>query len=1653
MILLKYKFLTCITSMFIFIIFVLFVISISLFAFSGCLNSKRENFDEPAKYTSYLDIPDLSAEEIAAIKELQNEYKTFLYGVPVSTEAFFDHTGEIKGFAKLFCDWLTDLFDIEFKPVNYEFTDLLPALDTGEVDFAGGLSPTEERKKIYFMTDAFAERSLMIYRIESSRPFSEIKKIRKLKLVFLKSSATTDLALSLLEKDSFEAIFVEHNADARKLIETGEADGFIHQNTTDIIFNDAQIVSEDFIPPAFVSVCLTAQNDKMAPIISAVQKALEHGQLKYLSSLYTQSEHEYAVYKLFSRLSEEETQYIKDHPVIPAVAEYGNYPVSFYNKYEKQWQGVSHDILNRISALTGISFEMINDTDANWPELSRILESGRAVMISGLTRSDHTEQYFSWAAKPIILDKPSLISKVEYHHIKLNEILYLKIGLVQGSIYSEIYKRFFPGHKNIFEYDSAESAFAALADDDIDMVFLGESSLLNLTNYRETAGYKNNMVFEYPVESAFGFNKGEDVLRSIVDKAMAVVETNGITEQWMKKTYDYRVKVAETKLPWAIGVSFLLLCVLTLTAILIIKKTREEKIERTKKMEEDIREANERTEILLNAMPLSCHLWTRDLEIFDCNDENVRLFNLRDKQEFLDNFFQFSPEYQPDGRLSGEAAAAFIRQAFEEGRCEFHFMHQTLNGEPIPTEITLVRVAYKNDYAVAAYVRDLREYNKNIRAIEERDDLLSMTNHIASILLQSEFDNFKETLRSCMGIIADAVGIDRIYICKNHNVNNRLYFSKIHEWSNGSPSSKNDLSTSVPYDKTLPDWERILSGGDCMNCTASNMFPEEQAYFSQQGISAVLAVPVFVKDRFWGYVSYGNCRGERLFTENEQAILRSSGMIIVNALLTNEAFIEMIELQKKLKEENINALKQFEMIWNEVDNGMVIIDIETRTVLDANPAACDMLGDGENIKIIGEKCYKFFGQHECPIIDYHRTVDREERKLIKSDGTVIPILKSISKIQYNGRPAFLECFTDISYLKAAADQKRMLEVAEQASKTKSDFLANMSHEMRTPLNAVIGLTGLSLEHDELMEETRANIEKIYNAGATLLSIVNDVLDISKIEAGRLELVEIDYDVPSLINDTVTQNIMRIGEKPIEFVLDLDEDIFARLYGDELKIKQIMNNLLSNAIKYTQQGAVTLAMHCDREEDTVWITVKISDTGKGIRPEDLSKLFSDYAQVDLKANRSIEGTGLGLSISKKLAEMMGGTLTAESEYGKGSVFTVRVAQKFVTDIRIGPQIVENLKKFRYHDEKRNQNMRIKRIQLPYARVLIVDDNLTNLEVARGLMTPYGMQIDCVTSGQEAINAIHTESFHGETVRYNAVFMDHMMPGMDGMEATRHIREIDTDYAKNIPVIALTANAISGNEKKFLDSGFQAFLLKPINLLHLDEVIRRWIRDKSKEKENPDEETSGENEPDHAGLRFDNTDPVKNNTIAGLDIGKGIERFGGEEAYFKILRSYVGNTRPLLDSITEVDENTLPDYAITVHGIKGSSYGIFADPLGKKAENLEKSAKIGDLDFVCRNNAGFVTEAKELIIGIENMLSEITAANPKPKKAEPDKNLLQKLVVACKEYNIGEVDEIIAELEKYDYESDSGFINWVNDSLAKGYFETIIEKLSVLTDGQN
>jgi PAS domain S-box-containing protein len=618
-------------------------------------------------------------------------------------------------------------------------------------------------------------------------------------------------------------------------------------------------------------------------------------------------------------------------------------------------------------------------------------------------------------------------------------------------------------------------------------------------------------------------------------------------------------------------------------------------------------------------------------------------------------------------------------------------------------------------------------------------------------------------------------------------------------------------------------------------------------------------------------------------------------------------------------------------------------------------------------------------------------------------------------------------------------RKAMEEEVRAASRAKSAFLANMSHEIRTPLNVIIGLTDLTLEDDNLNKHTTDNLVKISNAGGTLLSIVNDILDFSKIESGRLELNPVEYYTSSLLNDVITLVVTRLGEKPITFRLNVSDDLPAKLYGDDLRVKQIFTNLLSNSAKYTHQGSIELSVSCTRESNVVWMEVVVSDTGIGIREEDLEKLFSDYNQVDTKANRNIEGTGLGLAITKSLVNMMGGEIRAESEYGKGSTFRLRIWQGFVGDAPIGAETAEKLRNFSYTEGKRIITKKLVRRNLSYARVLVVDDMQTNLDVAAGLLRKYKMKVDCLGSGQEAIGRIRQG-----TPAYNAVFMDHMMPGMDGIEAADAIRALGTEYARKLPIIALTANAIQGTEEMFYKHGFQAFITKPIDIMELDSVIKKWVHDEA--QGTPSDVLGSGASPASELIPEDKNDENAAMHIPGVDTEKGISLYAGEmDIYLPLLRSYASNTPGILDKLRNVSPETLPDYVIAVHGLKGISASIGAQAIRDAALNLETISRAGDLGGVLALNDKLIKDTETLVANLKAWLERYDSRNAKPRLKAPDRELLEKLRQSCENYDMGGIDQAMSELESTNYEEGAELLAWLRERIDVSELAEAAERL--------
>jgi len=1164
--------------------------AVFLFAmfFINC-ESPQKQANLSLRFNSYRDIPGVSAEEIAAIEALRKQGTSFIYGMMLTTETFEDENGQVRGYTALLCEWLSEVFSIPFEAKIYDWTDLLSGLGSGEVAFTSELSPTPERLEKYYMTDAIAARSLSYFRIANSVPLTEIAQTRPVKLVFLEDAATVATVSPYINYE-FEVLRANNFNSVYDMLKNEEADAFIEENVSIAAFDVfGDVVAKDFFPIFHIPVLLATPNSEFKPIISVVQKALRaDGTAQFLTELYNAGYQQYLKTKFFARLSKEEREYIRNNPVIPVVAEHYNYPISFYNRYEKQWQGIFFDVLKRMEELSGLSFKLINDNKTEWPDLLRLLENGDAFMIAELIPTDERiAKGFLWPDVPTMLDKYALISKSEFPNISLRGVFSVRVGLPRGTAYTELFKAWFPNHAKTIDFESSDSAFIALERGEIDMVMSSQRRLLAITNYLEFPGYKANLVFDKTAQSYLGFNKDQEILRDIFNKAFSIIDIEGISEQWALKTYDYKGKLAQAQRPWLIGVSFLLLCILILV--------------------------------------------------------------------------------------------------------------------------------------VVVFLREHGIGKQNLRAAVAR--------------------------------------------------------------------------------------------------------------------------------------------------------------------------------------------------------------------------------------------------------------------------------------------------------------------AEAANSAKSTFLASMSHEIRTPMNAILSITEILLQQENIPPKTEDGLGKIYSSCSLLLGIINDILDFSKIEAGKLDIMPAEYNIASMINDSAQLNLMRIESKPIEFEILINENTPAKLLGDELRIKQILNNMLSNAFKYTDSGKVTLSV----DFDDSCLVLSVRDTGYGMTKEQVGTMFDEYSRFQRKKGRTIEGTGLGLPITKRLINLMGGEIRVESEPEKGSLFTVRLPQKIVDSEVLGKEIAENLRHFRMNyitDGRRNL---INRDMMPYGKILVVDDVETNLYVAVGLMKLYRLQIDTARSGKAAIDKIKDGKI------YDIVFMDHMMPEMDGIETTKHLR--DLGYTN--PIVALTANAVAGQADMFLHNGFDDFISKPIDIRQLDSVLNKLVRDK-----HPDEIRSAEENNTPASPTSQPTG-VQNANIAGLNIPEGLQRYNCDEAmYLKVLRLYALNIASMLKSMESLSEEKLHDYEITVHGIKGASLDIYAEQTGKNARDLEMAAKSGDFAFVQAHNAQFIEETRKLIGEIESVLSAIDAENPKPKKDKPDSEVLSQILKACKDYDMDGADAAMEEMENYQYTADDGLAAWLRENIDMMNFAQIVQKLSAL-----
>jgi signal transduction histidine kinase/HPt (histidine-containing phosphotransfer) domain-containing protein/ActR/RegA family two-component response regulator len=638
-------------------------------------------------------------------------------------------------------------------------------------------------------------------------------------------------------------------------------------------------------------------------------------------------------------------------------------------------------------------------------------------------------------------------------------------------------------------------------------------------------------------------------------------------------------------------------------------------------------------------------------------------------------------------------------------------------------------------------------------------------------------------------------------------------------------------------------------------------------------------------------------------------------------------------------------------------------------------------------------------------------------------------------------------------VRKANEENRMLEfeakTAEAASKAKSDFLATMSHELRTPMNVIIGMSEL-IPTDNLNDKQKSFFYEIQNMSKTLLNLINDILDFSKIEAGKLDIILVNYSIRTAL-DTVTSMFRFIAEKKhLAFSSYIADDIPDVLYGDEIRIRQILTNIISNAVKYTNSGSIGVTISKIMKNSKAYMEIRVKDTGIGIRKEDKSRLFDSFQQLDARKNRGIVGTGLGLAICKKLVDIMEGSIDIESEYGKGSVFIILLPLVEGDVVRLQLDILSSLQNAcNFVMVKKDTSVKI----------LVVDDMVENLAVAKGFLELHGVDVDTALSGEETLNKVREK-------KYDLLFMDQMMPEMDGLDTTRHIRELaettGEGWYSNVPVIALSANVESGAFQKFIGAGMNDSISKPIDSSMLNSKLAVWLPPEKVEFIAHPKTVCGKGE----NRNYDE-DPIfkQLKSLNCIDLEDGLQHTGSVSSYIKVIRQYCLGFKKSTIGLQQIfEENDVKTYHIKVHALKGVFATLGVKKLSKWAEKLEfasaddESTAFGGFSPVClEETMPFIKECIEFFDQLPAELKTDDTEKVVVKNADSDITVfMQKLDELKKALETGyanSINELIGGLCKLSFdEKTDGLIRELSRLSADFDYDVAVQKIKEFLDGR-
>ena len=694
--------------------------------------------------------------------------------------------------------------------------------------------------------------------------------------------------------------------------------------------------------------------------------------------------------------------------------------------------------------------------------------------------------------------------------------------------------------------------------------------------------------------------------------------------------------------------------------------------------------------------------------------------------------------------------------------------------------------------------------------LQRRDRLLAAVNNTASLLLTTAPESFDQSIVHILQILGETTNVDRVYVWKNEWLGKELCCSQSYEWSpHAKPQQGNEQTINIKYSESIPTWEKKLGAGECINSIVRNMPQAEQDQLAPQGIVSILVAPILLRNEFWGFIGFDDCQQERIWDRTESSILQSAGMLIASAIQRRTAENELIRKQRTLD-------------WILETSPVAILISSGGTLISLNKRSRELftLEKGSPVSILHER---ILGKHQNTInrdlivneIRSKGAFFREDIQFSCADGVVRDFMLTSLLVEPDNIQERITWIVDVTGLKEterALSQAR--HNAEIAANAKSEFLARMSHEIRTPMNAVLGMIYLCLQTD-VNEKQRDYLTKTQSSAQNLLGIINDILDISKIESGKLELELIPFSLKKTIDDVIDTIRISAEEKGLKIITQIDSELHDSWIGDPLRLRQILLNLASNAIKFTDIGGIFITVKQDeswshRDTEKICLAFEVKDTGIGLQPNQFDNIFESFSQADGSTTRKYGGTGLGLAIVKSLVELMEGKITVTSVPGQGATFHFTLVLKW-SHVNPGMSSVSLL------------NTR---------RVLIVDDDANDLEILTNLVQSMGMNVLSVRSGAAVLEKLEEATYL--RIPIELVLIDWRMPRMDGIETVRLIR----GNKKITPPRIILVSAYDRQDCLRLVQGLNVaeVLVKPVNHVMLKEALKTAFREDLAQKTN-------------------------------------------------------------------------------------------------------------------------------------------------------------------------------------------------------------------------